>query len=176
MDTWWLQSLLAGGKSPHNYITSDMSSNDRTVTQLSEVGRKLMDYLYSFNPTVQHTFLEPYIVEFDRVMDRDDLIRALGLSIGLWIEVGRAETAADIFIDKLVDVITNLGELVYIESATLPIDDLPSVPYIVGMDRDQFRNWISDTNRNVEDILYQDRLYLLGRLVAEAKEKMRRSI
>lgn len=176
MDTWWLQSLLAGSKQPKNYITSNASSDDRTITQLSDVARNLMDYLYSFSPTVQHTFLEPYIVEFDRIMDRDDLIRALGSSIGLWIEVGRAETAADIFIDKLVDVITNLGELVYVESPTLPIDDLPSVPYIVGMDRDQFRNWISDSNRDVEDVLYQDRLYLLGRLVAAAKDAMQRSI
>jgi hypothetical protein len=154
MEEWWLRSLIESTSTPNT-----------ETSLLSEGARELLDYLYSFpHPPGYRSFLESYIVDFDSSEGDPGLVRALGSRLGLWIEIGRAETPDDIFIDKLTRVIGNFGPLVHEESPTI-LGDIPSIPYIVDMSREEFHRWVVATG-DVGDILYSDRLYLLSEIVA----------
>ena len=147
MNEWWLNNLKY--KRIENRNKSDVLN-------------MLLDYLYSFpHPDNFKNVLEPYIREFDKSMGNDEEVRNIGRRIGLEIHVGRIRTAQDIFIDKLMKVISNFGPLINVAEPNLP-NGLPSVPRIINMTRDEFK----ETFHAFDERAYEDRLFLVSELLA----------
>lgn len=99
--------------------------------------------------------LEPYIFEFDRNMDSDSTVRAIGSAIGLFIDLDPNFQAYELFIDKLVSCILQL-EPKRINDAKYT--GRPRLGDIVNMDRDKFRQEVEKYSWEYSENLYQDRM------------------
>ena len=170
MDHWWIDSLLEPRLAETETVTSNVVESEPAVTHLSEASQEIIDYLYSFpHPQGYHNFLEPFIAQFDRVMGNDALVRGLGARLGIWIPIGRAETASDIFIDKILQVISDYGSLIHEEGPTVA-GEFPSIPAVVNASRHQLRRWLhGKVDKGTEEELYQDRLFIIASMIAERR-------
>lgn len=139
MHNWWIKNLLKG-----------VNRHSKNV---------LLDALYQFDKT-GNNILEPYIREFNNIMASPELIRDLGNRIGINVYPDSMLDAPEVFIDKMLKVIINFGDLINVSEPTLP-NGLPSIPMIINMSRKQFQ----ETFNVFSEDAYQDRLLLVSELI-----------
>nr|WIL04418.1 hypothetical protein Clen_488 [Cedratvirus lena] len=116
--------------------------------------------------------LEAYIFEFDRNMDSDTTVRAIGSAIGLFIDVDPNFFAYELFIDKLVSCILQLEPK--------RINDVkyagrPRLGDIINMDRKKFRQEAEKYSWEYTENLYQDRMNFY-RFLSQSDEEREREV
>ena len=116
--------------------------------------------------------LEDYIFEFDRNMDSDTTVRAIGSAIGLFIDVDPNFFAYELFIDKLVSCILQL-EPKRINDAKYA--DRPRLGDIINMDRDKFRQEAEKYSWEYTENLYQDRMNFY-RFLSQSEEEREQEV
>jgi len=135
---------------------------------LSPLSRNLMNLLYTdlvgFILRFGHP-LESYIISFDRSMDDEGLVRALGARIGIYIPLDTDNSAITIFIDKLVDYIQSVEKSPFnptsaAEDKSYPLGqfNFPSTRDIINMSRSDFDQFMLSRSLQTSELLYQDRL------------------
>jgi hypothetical protein len=144
MQRWWLKNLL---QTPNKHISNQNTSNI------------LLDTLYRFDKS-GNNILEPYIKEFYDNIATPELVRDIGNKIGLNVYLDRLRDPSDVFIDKMLKVIINFGNLINVSETTLP-NGLPSIPAIINMSREEFQSIFDKFSEDV----YQDRLFLISELI-----------
>jgi hypothetical protein len=116
--------------------------------------------------------LEAYIFEFDRNMDSDTTVRAIGSAIGLFIDVDPNFFAYELFLDKLISCILQL-EPKRINDAKYA--GRPRLGDIVNMDRDRFRQEVEKYSWEYSERLYQDRMNFY-RFISQSEEEREQEV
>lgn len=137
---------------------------------LSPIGKNLMDRIYGDRKgfvleQTEHP-LEQYIISFDRYMDDEEIVRALGSRIGIYIPLDREYTADEIYIDKMIEYIENMEDWAPDEQQ---YEGFPTTQEIINMDYKQFEGImkqyeIGEYEGFEREILYQDRLIVLSNI------------
>ncbi|SOB73915.1 hypothetical protein BQ9231_00032 [Cedratvirus lausannensis] len=123
----------------------------------------------SFVGAVGHP-LEDYIFEFDRNLDSDTTVRAIGSAIGLFIDVDPNFFAYELFLDKLISCILQLEPK---RINDVKYTGRPRLGDIINMDRNKFRQEAEKYSWEYSERLYQDRMnfYRFISLTQEEQEQ-----
>lgn len=145
---------------------------------LSPLGRNLMMLVYRNIDNFLRGFNNPFeehIVAFDRFMDDESAIRALGFRMGINIPVGGFQGEVDArgyFIDRLVEYITNMEELSPQESVFPDwelgkvgqwemVKGLPTTREMMDMSFGEFKEFCKKHGVEPSELNYGDRLMVL---------------
>lgn len=95
-----------------------------------------------------HPF-EPYIFDFDVQLDDEPVVRAIGIRLGIYIEVSDIR-ADELFYQQLMDIIDNLP-------ARFPAD-YPTLQQMIDINIQPFLEWFAARNIYYDEEDHMDRL------------------
>lgn len=112
--------------------------------------------------------LEPFLFEFDKNLENEESVRAIGSAVGIFIELNPELHAYEIFIDKLMACILEL-EVNRINDAKY--SNRPKMEDILYMTRKEFARYVKEEGWEESENLYQDRLNFFRYLSQTEREK-----
>lgn len=126
---------------------------------LSPLGKNLIIYLYNkdlkkYLDSFSHP-LEDYIVEFDKILDSEDLVLALSSRIGILISDDAEFSPREIFIDRIVSYIKHV---VHNNDNKIAIDKFPSTEEIIEMSKEEFKEYSKIYGIEYSYLNYLDRM------------------
>ena len=129
---------------------------------LSPISQDLINLIYGDEiefirrPAGTGSPFDEYIEAFDRIMEDDSLVRALGFRIGIYVPVDSEYTARELFLDKLVEYINGMEKFGPDEAERH--SGFPTTSQILDMTREKFKQLMDKYNITYSEQLYQDRL------------------
>ena len=151
------------GKEMSNVNIERIMERINKYNELSQIGKNLMMLIYGDMENYMKDYgneLEKYIIAFDKNMEDDSVVCAIGSRIGIYIPINEMFSAAEYFIDKIVEYIKVMGY-------NFPEKDeyqyknkkiIPSTDEIINMDRNIFDENMKEYGLKGTEELYQDRL------------------
>ena len=163
--------------SPYNMSSPDYSAKYQKLSQYQSLGilaQNLIHLLYpNFNDYIQGFTnpLEEYIVAFDKNLNDDGVITALGSRIGIFISIDQEYRPYEIFVDKIIEYITIINKLSP-DNPTIQLlgyYPMPSTEQIINMTIQTFKNkylqYIMGYKDYDVDQLYQNRLMIFAEII-----------
>lgn len=137
---------------------------------LSDVCKDLLSMLYpnleTFVRSKAHP-LEDYVISYDDLMGDEASVRALGYRLGIHVPLDIEFQADDIFISKFMDVLEIFAGI----NTDMPIipgtSNVISIETMININIPEFKKFLDEINIPFDEVLYQDRLYLLANLVRQ---------